>query len=109
MKGQKTGGRQTGTPNKVTKELRERFKEFAEGNFDNCQEWLDRIAEEDPAEALRLYLALTERVIGKLSSQQIDHTSGGERIPAPIIQLPHSGIEPEASGGVDAPDGQGND
>ena len=106
MKGQKTGGRQVGTPNKVTKELRERFKEFAEGNFDNCQEWLDRVADEDPAEALRLYLALTERVIGKLSSQQIDHTSGGDKIPAPIIQLPNSGTIPETGGGVDAPDRQ---
>lgn len=87
MKGQKTGGRVKGTQNKVTQELRERFKEFAEGNFDTCQQWLDRIAENDPAEAFRLYLSLTERVIGKLASQNIDLSSGGNPIAAPVINI----------------------
>jgi hypothetical protein len=87
MKGQKTGGRTKGTPNVVTQELRERFKEFADGNFDKIQKWLDRTAEDDPAEALKIYLSLTERIIGKVSSTNIDLTSKGESIVKPTIIL----------------------
>ena len=83
-KGNKFAKPRTGSPNKVTQELRERFKEFADNNFDNCQEWLDRVAKTDPDKALDIYLRLTERVIGK-APQQIDITSGGKTIKAPII------------------------
>lgn len=34
MKGVKTGGRAQGTPNKVTKELRERISDFLNDNFE---------------------------------------------------------------------------
>jgi hypothetical protein len=77
-------GRVEGSQNKVTQDLRVRFKEFADNNFSNCQEWLDRIALTDPDKALNLYLQLTERVIGK-APQQIDITSNGKTLRAPII------------------------
>jgi hypothetical protein len=94
MKGQKTGGRTKGTPNVVTQELRERFKEFADGNFDKVQQWLDRTAEDDPAEALKIYLSLTERIIGKVASTNIDLTSKGESIVKPTIILDPT-VKPE--------------
>ena len=87
MKGQKTGGRLPGVPNKVTQELRERFKDFADNNFDNLQDWLDRVATTDPDKALTIYLALTERIIGKVSSTQLDVTSKGESLKAPVLIL----------------------
>ena len=36
-------------PNKINKEVRERFKEIVEGQLDNVMDALDRIALEDPA------------------------------------------------------------
>jgi len=84
--GKKFGGRQKGTTNVVTKELRERFKDFADDNFPKVQKWLDRCAETDPDKALTIYLQLTERVIGKAPTQ-IDVTSGGRPIQAPIINV----------------------
>jgi hypothetical protein len=85
-KGGKTpgAGRPTGTQNKVTQDLRERFKEFADNNFPKVQEWLDRCAITDPDKALDIYLRLTERVIGK-APQQIDITSNGRTLVAPQI------------------------
>lgn len=79
-------GRPTGTQNKVTQDLRERFKEFADNNFSKVQIWLDRCAETDPDKALDIYLRLTERVIGR-APQQIDITSGGQTLTPPAIYV----------------------
>lgn len=57
MKGQKTGGRQAGTPNKLTKTL----KEAILASFDAVggEEYLIGVAETDP----KAYLALLGRVL----------------------------------------------
>lgn len=88
-------GRPKGVGNKITNDLRERFKEFADGNFEKLQEWLDRTAETNPSEALKIYLSLTERIIGKVTSSNIDVTSKGESIIRPTIIL-DSEVKPEA-------------
>jgi len=67
----KTGGRQSGTPNRVSADLRQALKQLAEGNADRVQEWLDRVAETDPAEALRLWLALLRFVTPTLQAAAI--------------------------------------
>jgi len=33
---------------------------FVEGNFDNFQKWIDKVAKEDPAKASDLYLKAAE-------------------------------------------------
>jgi len=71
----KTGGRQLGTPNRVTKEIREALRDLAEGNSDRVQGWLDRVAEGDPAEALRLWLALCRYVTPTLQAAAIEEIS----------------------------------
>ena len=87
-------GRPKGVGNKITNDLRERFKEFADGNFHKVQEWLDRTAETKPEKALELYLSLSERILGKVSSSNIDVTSNGESIVRPTIIL-DSSVKPE--------------
>ena len=42
--GQKTGGRQAGTPNKVTNEARQAIASFVDGNAHRLPEWLDQVA-----------------------------------------------------------------
>jgi hypothetical protein len=64
----KTGGRQRGTPNRVTADLRQALRDLAEGNANCVQGWLDRVAEDDPAEALRLWLALLRFVTPTLQA-----------------------------------------
>ena len=70
-KRQKTGGRQMGTPNRVTADIRQALRDLAEGNADRVQEWLDRVAETDPGEALRLWLALLRFVTPTLQAATI--------------------------------------
>ena len=42
--GQKTGGRQSGTPNKATNEARQAIASFVDGNAHRLTEWLDQVA-----------------------------------------------------------------
>jgi hypothetical protein len=70
-KRRKTGGRQKGTPNKVTRDIRGALRHLAEGNADRVQEWLDRVADDDPAEAVRLWLALLRFVTPTLQAAAI--------------------------------------
>jgi len=69
--GNKTGGRKKGVPNKTTKEIRESFQCFVEDNVDNFQEWLDRVAETNPAKAIELVNNMSEYILPKLSRSEI--------------------------------------
>lgn len=85
MKGLKTGGRKKGTVNKVTASLKERWADFVEENFEKVQGWFDLAVRENPTEGLRLYLQFSERIIGKVSTSNVDLTSNGKELKAPII------------------------
>lgn len=78
MKRQKTGGRQKGSENKATKEIKEAYKLLIEANIPNLTSWLERVAEDEPKEALKYLSALSEFVIPKLGrtefSGEIDST-----------------------------------
>ena len=67
----KTGGRQRGTPNKVTRTVREALTAFVEGNVDKMDELFERIAENDPARALDLLLKASEFAAAKLSRADV--------------------------------------
>lgn len=86
-------GRPKGKQNVVTQEIKERFKAFVDGNFHQVQGWLDRVATKDPAEAARLYLQFSERVIGKMSNSTIDITTQGEKLSLPTIHVYGSASE----------------
>ncbi len=64
-------GRTKGVQNKVTKETRDAFKKLVEDNTDKFQEWLDEIAEKNPAKAFELVTNLAEYVLPKLSRTEV--------------------------------------
>lgn len=70
-KGARYGGRVKGTPNKITRDVRAALRDLAEGNADEVQGWLDRVAETDPAEAMRLWLALLRFVTPVLQASAV--------------------------------------
>lgn len=76
MKGQKTGGRKKGSPNKATADVRATIKLIAERNVKRLEEWLTKVATEDPSKAADLYLRMIEYHIPKQA--RTEHASDPE-------------------------------
>jgi hypothetical protein len=77
-KGQKTGGRVAGTPNKATAAAREAIARFVDGNADRLQGWLDEIAEEKGAQAaFDCFSSLLEYHVPKLQRTETTGADGG--------------------------------
>lgn len=76
----KTGGRQPGTPNKATADVRAMVAAFAEKNASKFESWVQRTADgdvanevkPDPAKAAALYLTAIEYHIPKLARTVIE-------------------------------------
>ena len=69
----KTGGRKPGVTNKTTSQAREAIALFVDNNAHRLEGWLDRVAEENPAEAFRLFQSVVEYHIPKL--QRTENTT----------------------------------
>jgi len=61
-------GRPTGTPNKVTKEIRDKFKLLVEDNIDKLQTDLDQL---EPKERIKLLLELSKFVVPTLKATDL--------------------------------------
>ncbi len=65
MRGQKTGGRATGTPNKITIELRKRLKAVIANEFESLPSTLEQLP---PKEQLELLIKLLPFCMPKVNS-----------------------------------------
>lgn len=73
-KGQpKTGGRKPGVTNVATGQAREAIAMFVDNNADRLEGWLDRVAQDNPAEAFKLFQSVIEYHIPKL--QRTENTT----------------------------------
>lgn len=81
----KTGGRQPGTPNKVTREFRETVARLLEDNAENVAQWLTRVAADDPDKALQRLAQLAEYAAPKLSRSEV--RAEVENKGGPVINL----------------------
>ena len=82
QKGHK-GLKKEGTLNKVTRDIKEAYKELIEKNLDNLTAWLEKVAEKDPEKAKRIINDLSEYIIPKLA--RTDITSGDKPLKTPTI------------------------
>jgi hypothetical protein len=71
-----TEGRQKGSQNKYTKQVKEAFGLLLEGNLDNLSLWLAQVAADDPKAAMEIVIKLSERFVPKLSQQQVTGADG---------------------------------
>jgi hypothetical protein len=72
MKGAKTGGRTKGTPNRTTKELKEKIHNIVEVQLENIESDLQDLEAKD---RLHILLKLFEYVLPKQREQKLDFTS----------------------------------
>lgn len=86
----KTGGRTKGAPNKVTADVRATIALIAERNIGMFEQWLFKVAEDDPSKAADLFLKSLEYHIPKLARTELTGKGGG-----PIdVTINVVGIEP---------------
>lgn len=76
-KGEKTGGRSKGTPNKATADTRKTIALIADRNVAKLEDWLTRVAEDDPAKAADLFLRMIEYHVPKLARTEVTDPEGG--------------------------------
>ena len=69
-------GRPKGSMNRYTKKTKEAFGMLLNDNLDNLSVWLQQVAADDPKEALKIVMALSERFVPKLSQQQLTDADG---------------------------------
>ena len=91
MRGVKTGGRQKGSTNAITSEIRQYFQNIIENNLEQINKDLKAI--EDPAARIRLILEISKFVLPQLKSTEITAIEKAEIRPV-IINL-GAGISPE--------------
>ncbi len=80
-------GRPAGVPNRATTEVREAFAALVDGNQSRLQEWLDRVAAENPKNALDMYLRLAEFVLPKLQRVDLYKQASGEPIVVNVVRF----------------------
>ncbi len=72
--GIRVGGRQKGTPNKATADVREAIAQIAKRNIKNVETWLNQI--DDPSKRVSLFLDMCEYHIPKLARTELTGKDG---------------------------------
>ena len=77
MKGAKTGGRQKGTPNKMTQEARELFIETLEGQVPNIEKAFADVLKTSPSKYLELFAKYAQYFVPKKTEGDMKHEISG--------------------------------
>lgn len=77
IKGQKKPNQGKRGPNKSTLEAREAIAQFVDNNANRLEEWLGRVAEDNPAKAFELFQSVVEYHIPKLARTEMTGKDGG--------------------------------
>lgn len=64
-------GRPKGSLNVVTRDIRAALRDLAENNSESVQDWIERVAVDDPGEATRLFLELCRFVTPTLKAATV--------------------------------------
>lgn len=87
-------GRPKGSLNSTTRDVREAIAVFAQENVHKLQQWLDAVAEDDPARAADLYIRVIEYHVPKLARSEMSGPDGGP-IPLPLARIERVIVTPE--------------
>ncbi len=67
-------GRPKGATNKATADARAAIALFVNNNADRLEGWLDQVAQENPAEAFKLFQSVIEYHVPKLARTEVEAT-----------------------------------
>lgn len=81
------GGRPKGSKNKKTEAIRLAFQKLIEDNTGNIGKWLERVAKDEPKEALKIINSYGDYILPKLARQELVG-GDGEKLPTPVIYFP---------------------
>ena len=84
-KGYKTGGRQKGTPNKVTNEIKLKFETLLNSNLTTLQSDFDKLT---PRNRIHYILELAKYVIPTLRAQEIDLHTDNDNFKVITLNIP---------------------
>src|ERR1035437_9338525 len=65
-------GRPQGAKDKAQKDIKQAYQSLVEGNLSNIETWLNEVATKEPAKAIELMLRLSEFILPKIKSVQLD-------------------------------------
>jgi len=90
-------GRKAGVPNRSTEEIKKAYADLIAGNLDRIQEWLDRVAAQDPKSAIDCLIRLSPFVIPRQAAQEITFDSPIQIVipPKPIDDRDLDNLDPE--------------
>lgn len=88
--GNKTGGREVGTPNKTTNELKEFYKDLLGGETVHIKAALKKLRDKDPHQ----YLMAIDKISNKVVANKKDITSDDKPI-QPAINIRENRAEPK--------------
>lgn len=80
--GQKHGGRQKGTPNKTTTEIRETLQKFISTNIENLQNDFDKL---EPQQKIKTIVELTKFVLPTFKAIEQTIKENESQLVAPMI------------------------
>lgn len=66
-------GKKKGDTNKVTKDIKQSFKDLVEGNLDNITMWMERVAEKNPDKALEFMHKFSQFNVPLLNRTEMKH------------------------------------
>ena len=78
-------GRKAGTPNKVNSEAREAITDLVCSNVSKLENWLNKVAEENPAKAFDLVIKMMEFVLPKQSRVEYREPEIDKKQPSKIV------------------------
>lgn len=81
---------------KHRKDVKRAFQELLELNTPRLQEWLERIAEKNPAKALEVFIEISKRFVPTLTNTTIEGEVRHIIQPPTIIKHLDAGDNPEA-------------
>ncbi len=79
-------GRPKGVPNKSTRTMREAYTHFVESNIPQFQKLLNRVAKQNPAEALNIIARFSEFCLPKLMRAEVTGEDGAALQP-PVLAI----------------------